>query len=56
MLDWDKIRAAVNKIATDSLVNRVDLVKGKLTIYAVGPSSNPKSVIRIDIKNETEDR
>lgn len=50
MLDWEKIRAAVNKVATDPLVSRVDLIKGKLIVYSVGPVTNPKAVIRIDIK------
>jgi hypothetical protein len=56
MLDWDKIRTAVNKIATDEMVNRIDIIKGKLIVYSVGPQSNPKAIIRIDIKTEREEK
>jgi hypothetical protein len=50
MIDWKKIQDAVELIKTNEMVNRIDIIKGKIVVYAVPSPANPKNVIRIDIK------
>lgn len=51
MIDWVKIQKAAELIQTNEMVNRIDVIKGQITVYAVPSPASPKNVIRIDIKS-----
>jgi hypothetical protein len=49
-INWGVIEKAYKAIKNSEFVQRVDVVKGKIKVYAVPSGANPKNVIRIDIK------
>lgn len=48
---WEKIKKAYEMVKNEEMVQRVDVVKGKIAVYAIPSATNPKNVIRIDIKD-----
>ncbi len=48
---WEKIKKAYETIKNEEMISRIDVIKGKISVYAIPSSQNPKNVIRIDVKD-----